>query len=578
MALSGTLYGTTSNDKISMWITWSATQNVDENYSVIDFTLYYSKSGSYSTTGTLSSWISCYGKRNSNSKWANMHSDLAIEACSLTGVKVPHNPDGTLTVNVTAGGGIPGTTFSDSTINANITLNQIPRQTTLVSAPNFNDEGNPTITYSNPIGDYPSLTSLQACISLDGSSPDIPYRDISKTASSYTFYLTEDERNTLRRATTTSNTRSVRFYIRCILNGNTLYDNIEKTLTIVNAAPVISNPSAKDINTTTVALTGSDAKAVKFFSNVQASFTPQMKKFATQKSVSIKNGNTTVNAASHTFPNVENGTFNFNVSDSRSNAAAHTITLTLINYVKLTCNCKAVAPTTDGNASITISGNYWKGNFGAQDNTLTLQYRHQVGDNTWGEWQTVTQTITYKDNKYEVVVPFTGLDYQPSHNFQARAVDKLMSVDSTQHKVRTTPVFDWGENDFSFNVPVSFTTSNQILWSGAYYMQGSQSIRLSQPVEQQLTGITLVFSKYTGTAALDEEWHSFFVPKTLINKQDGDEHTFVMISSSNVAMCVKTLIISNNTISGKNANSFDTTFGGLPMKNTAFVLRYVIGV
>ena len=578
MALSGRLYGTTSNDKISMWIDWSATQNLDENYSVLSFTLYYAKEGSYSTTGTLQSWISCYNKTNNGSRWANLHSNLTIEACSLTDVRVPHNPDGTLTINVTAGGGIGGTTFSSSSLNANIVLDQIPRQTTLASAPNFTDEQNPTITYNNPVGDYPALTSLQACISLDGSSPDIPYRDISKTGTSYTFNLTEDERNVLRRATTTSNTRTVRFYVRCILNGKTLYDNLERTLTIVNATPAITNPSAKDTNATTVALTGNNQRVVKYFSNVLASFTPTFKKYATQKSVSIKNGNTTVNATSHTFPTIENSNFTFTVSDSRSNASTLTVPLTLVEYVKLTCSLKATAPTTDGDNTLTITGNYWGGNFGAQNNTLTLQYRHQDGYSDYGEWQTVTAQVKYNGNKYEVVQPLSGFDYRNSHTFQVRAIDKLMTVTSNEHKVRTTPVFDWGENDFCFNVPVEFATSNQILWSGAYYMQGSQSIRLSQPVEQQISGITLVFSKYTGTAALDEEWHSFFVPKTLINKQDGDEHTFVMISSSNVAMCVKTLIISNNTITGKNANSFDTTFGGLPMKNTAFVLRYVIGV
>jgi hypothetical protein len=38
--------------------------------------------------------------------------------------------------------------------------------------------------------------------------------------------------------------------------------------------------------------------------------------------------------------------------------------------------------------------------------------------------------------------------------FQAYAVDKLATVESVERNVKATPVFDWGESDFKFNVPV----------------------------------------------------------------------------------------------------------------------------
>ena len=117
-------------------------------------------------------------------------------------------------------------------------LPTIPRQANLTSAPDFNDEANPTINYSNPAGN--NVSSLDACISLTGARDDISYRAVSKTGSSYTFNLTTAERNVLRNACTNSNTLSVIFYLRTVIGGNTFHSTITKTMTIVNGNPTFS--------------------------------------------------------------------------------------------------------------------------------------------------------------------------------------------------------------------------------------------------------------------------------------------------------------------------------------------------
>ena len=63
---------------------------------------------------------------------------------------------------------------------------------TITKAPNFTDEDNPTIEYYNPVGT--AITSLQAAISLTGATPNVEYRDIPITGSTYTFTLTDAER------------------------------------------------------------------------------------------------------------------------------------------------------------------------------------------------------------------------------------------------------------------------------------------------------------------------------------------------------------------------------------------------
>lgn len=114
--------------------------------------------------------------------------------------------------------------------SASTTLTKIPRYATINSAPNFNDDENPTITYSNPAGS--AVTSLQACISLTGAKDDVPYRNIPINGTSYQFVLTEEERNTLRKATPNATSRTVIFYVRTVLAGVTNHSTLTRTFTI----------------------------------------------------------------------------------------------------------------------------------------------------------------------------------------------------------------------------------------------------------------------------------------------------------------------------------------------------------
>ena len=48
----------------------------------------------------------------------------------------------------------------------------------------------------------------------------------------------------------------------------------------------------------------------------------------------------------------------------------------------------------------------------------------------------------------------SGLDYTQSFTYEVIVSDKLLSVPKTLTIPKGIPVFDWGENDFAFNVPV----------------------------------------------------------------------------------------------------------------------------
>lgn len=176
-----------------------------------------------------------------------------------------HDTAGNKTFSASAEAGIY-TVAVNCSGSGSFTLPQIARAAKITAAPNFTDIQNPTINYQNSAGN--SVSSLQACISLTGSTDNISYRDIPKTGTSYTFQLTEAERNVLRAATPNSNTLSVIFYIKTIISGQTYYETATRTMTIVDAAPTMGNPTYQDSNSTTVAITENNQKIIQKHSSL----------------------------------------------------------------------------------------------------------------------------------------------------------------------------------------------------------------------------------------------------------------------------------------------------------------------
>lgn len=354
---------------------------------------------------------------------------------------VTHNNDGSLSIPIYFYTGVYASKYK-ADYGGTFTLDKIPRGATITAADNFNDEGNPTVTYSNPAGT--AVESLDiALYNTDGSASYAGYRAASKTGSSYTFNLTDAERTNLRKAAT-GNSLNVRFYLRTTIAGNTFYSHIDKTMTIVNGEPALS-VSIVDTNATTTAITKDSKYIVKYFSNAQYTITATPKKESTIKSYKATNNGASKTTASGTFNAVESSKFDFAVTDSRGNTTTLTQYPSYVDYVKLTCN-QHVEISAEGVASLDINGNYFNGNIGNTANTLTVQYRYKLQGGNYTDW--ATATATKSGNTYEAHPTISGLDYQKAYVFQCRAVDKLCTTPSDERTVKALPVFDWGENDF----------------------------------------------------------------------------------------------------------------------------------
>lgn len=581
MAVSGTVSVSTGNSKYSAWVSWRATQSITNNTSTISATLYVKGSDSTAVSGsTISagSTLSVAGVSKTSSTSFPRNGQKSI--CSITAV-VNHNDDGSAGFRITVAGQGGG---GEVVLSANswITLDTIARQATLLTAPSFNDEQNPSITYSNPAGE--TVSALQACISLNGTAADIAWRSISKTGSTYTFELTDAEREVLRQATTTSNSRTVYFIIATTIGDNTWSNSLGKTLTIVNATPTLA-PTAVDTNEATLALTGSRDTVVKYCSILECVVNAAAYKGATISSCKIECGNSAVNSSSATFSNVETDTVKFTATDSRGNSVSKTLTKTFIDYLNPTCNLTIGMPTVEGIVEFTASGNFYNGSFGSVENIIVVQYRYKEVNGEWCDW--IETVVAAKDNTYSGKTTVSDLDYRKSYTFQLRAGDRLKESRSGEQTIRTKPIFDWGENDFKFNVPVNFaggiSTENKVLWEGVAYMTAEHKAVLSDLVSNQTAGIVLVFSPYQYWVekpyAENTCFSYHFVPKIAVSLQNGKSAVFNMRVYDESYISNKKLYIYDDKIVGDDSNyGTGTGADGITYTNQRFVLRYVIGV
>lgn len=203
-----------------------------------------------------------------------------------------------------------------------------------------------------------------------------------------------------------------------------------------------------DVNPVTVAVTGSDQLLVKGLSN--ASCTLSAETFHGATAAVRKIGSTVLSAGQDSL--VMEGIREiptFSVTDSRGLEDHYKPKNKLIDYRTPTCKASLTRlHPTDGTAQLSLEGQWYGGELGLSDNALFLSYR--IGD---GQWQSVTPEIT--DNTYTAQVTLTDMAYDRLYDVTVAVSDLLTREEKQLVLKKSIPVFDWGENDFRFHVPVA---------------------------------------------------------------------------------------------------------------------------
>ncbi len=290
-------------------------------------------------------------------------------------------------------------------------LPDIARAAVINSAPNFNDTQDPTVTYTNQAGT--AVSSLQIAIVNPSNESTVycAYRDISKTGTSYTFDLTAAELQAFYNATTNSKTLPVRFKIKTVISGTTLYSNADKTLTIVDCAPTFS-AAYLDTKSSTVAATGNNQLIVRNNSTLRVNVTNA----ASYKGATLTTAKATVQGTTTT-ANISNGsaTLNIGTVDTAQNFTLPVIVTDTRGYTKTVNLNVQVLDWTAPTAIITLQrhNNYYSetdlkvdADYASEiaNNVLTIKARYKkTSVSTWSSYITLQDNVTSQltlDNTY----------------------------------------------------------------------------------------------------------------------------------------------------------------------------------
>lgn len=282
-------YNTSSSGSIGLNLTWYITsQSIETNTTTIRWEL--KSNGTMSRNmavmgGPITVEIGGIRVLNQTGRFRVYGGGRYYQASSVT---IQHEDDGSKVIDMSVEAALYNSQVNCTGSSDNIVLDPIPRCVYITNVKNFTDEENPILNYANPLGDI--ITSAQACISLTDSevNPAIAYRNIDINGTSYTFELTESERNLLRAACPNSNTLNVYFITKSVMNGDTFYSKKQVTMSIVNGDPDIINAQYYDTNASVIAVTNDPTKIVQALSTVEFKFgSLTALKYATLVSASI---------------------------------------------------------------------------------------------------------------------------------------------------------------------------------------------------------------------------------------------------------------------------------------------------
>lgn len=258
-------------------------------------------------------------------------------------INVTHKDDGTLSgyayAYFTKGSTTTAWACNSGGVSTDWTaLTKIDRYATITNAGSFNDTQNPSFTYNNPRN-----LEMRAWLEINPNAEHICLRTISGgTSGTYTWELTDAERNQLRGEIPNSKTGTCRIGIYSTIGGVQYASYKDVTFTIVEQKPTF-NSSYQDTNSTTVAITNNNQQIIRNNSTLQINVSNATAyKQATLSSITAElNGTTytgTLSSGSATFNigaiNVSsNTTAVLTLTDSRGFSNAQNVNIQVLDWV-----------------------------------------------------------------------------------------------------------------------------------------------------------------------------------------------------------------------------------------------------
>lgn len=384
--------------------------------------------------------------------------------------KVYHNDDGTKTITLSASGTISpiGLNFS---ISEQVVLDTIPRATRLT-----NQTG--TIGQLLDINWIKASTSFthKLTYSFDNIEDEVLGTDL---VDGYTWEIPTSLYQNLPNANGTGKLKLTTY------NGTTQIGSTQEATLTLNAneslsKPVVNNTSIKDINSSTIALTGDNGTFVLGKSIGLLEMTFKTRNYAKIKNVTINNvaidinrlesstsSGTTTYGLQEDLGIVSSDTFVVVITDTRGFSETYNLLIgssALINYTPLdaTFSFKRISPTT-GEVGAIFEGNYFNGSFGATTNSLTISYKYKKKEETnYSANITFANNTDYKisGNKYysgtssskSQIKLAPTFDYRYIYELQVIVKDKITTLPTiTILVVKGVPILWWNDKKVTIN-------------------------------------------------------------------------------------------------------------------------------
>lgn len=238
-----------------------------------------------------------------------------------------------------------------------------------------------------------------------------------------------------------------------VVIGNPQSTTFKVTASEQLCSPLVSG-TLRDVNPVTVALTGDESKLVRYMSTAECTIEAVARNSASI--IAKKIDGIEISDDTQTIAAIETGSIELSATDSRQYSAYATATAELVPYIRLTANVELERTNpVNGEAVLTIWGDYFNDTFGAADNTITARYRLAQSGMSYGEYTDVT--VTPDGNAYSIEIPLSGLDYEHAYSAQIIIEDELVVLDKVASVGRGIPVCDWGERDFRLNYAFRLT-------------------------------------------------------------------------------------------------------------------------
>lgn len=320
----------------------------------------------------------------------------------------------------------------------------------------INDMESFSIEYS-----FPNLTNLeyiQFALLDDLDRPIIDYRDIPKTSNHYTFNLLEEDLAKLYAKFNTVNDTPITFGVKFKnRNEEALLMTFAMHFTIVKEYPTVVINLSDDNK-----IINAQEVFVKSLSDLRVAINPVAYKGASITYTSITyGGERYTNQREAVFEVTDVRQIAVLCRDSRGNEVSKTVVMdSWVPYMFPTCSISAEAPNTDGYLPVSVSGTYFDNYYSVFVNSFNIYYKYISSnpDHSVTEWTQVLPrpSLTVDDayrftTNFELLVP----NHSDTYTVQIKFSDKYSSYESNSVTVKAIPVFDWGQNDFNFNVPVT---------------------------------------------------------------------------------------------------------------------------